>query len=292
MLQEPTVEELRQCVTLESHFKVVHDGDNGEYSSCFAGQQCDKNMFGLQTTIIPKPYNYRIGMITHDSPPTSNGIYTYALLEQAIHHADGSTPMIVEKPTAVLEVKLLKVERGRTDSIYVVKKVWPEEDTITFNDQFYDDYAKVEERLCGHTFKVGDYVRVKSGITCGVKGEIGRIKSPRPSEGYQVDFPSYRGWLADNGELVHAERPAPTEEWVDVTEECTVKLVRRPGDTNYQGYKLLVHHGVNCNILEVGSIVVSLSTYHGEYAVAFEEPYSITQGGFTILHKVITEYPV
>jgi len=277
MLREPTAEELKQCVTLEAHYKVVHDEGGGKYSSCFTGQACDDPRVG----VVYNRLDYRIGTVTHDSKPKSEGIFAYEDYERAVRHADGSALMIVQEPTAVLEVKLLKVEHGRTDSVYVVKKVWPDEDNSTSTTA---DMT---------SFKVGDYVQVKPEITEPAgswadvsPGEIGRVISIGV-KWITIDFPSQDDWSGVPKELELAERPAPTEEWVDVTKECEVKLVDRQSDSGHKGFKITISHK-GLWVIEAGA-TLGFATYLG-YKI--EKYGDCSQGGFIVLKKVITEYPV
>ena len=286
MLSTATAKELVTCIELESHYKVVHDEGGGQYSSCFIGQVCDnlgRDGWGSRYTKL----QYRVSRITYDVSTESNGIHTHATYDKALEHATGDAELTIQKPTAILEVKLLKVEFGDIKAVYVVKKLWPEKVTVVEVDM-----AEMEKRLCGFTFKVGDYVRVKPGVSCNAKeGEVGRISGPRPSEGYHVDFPSYKDWRADNGELVLAERPAPTEKWVDVTKECKLQLDDREELFGYYGYKIMVYHGdLAALILQIGNTVDLGDTVN--YRVDFESEPEFGQGGFKVLHKVITEYPV
>jgi len=290
---------------------VVHDGGNGAYSSCFTGQPVERKVLRVGEKSYQR-LDYHIGLVTVDSNPASRGIYTYDNYPDAVEHADGTHSFIVQRPAAVLEVKLLKVEYGHTNSIYVVKKVWPEEEEIT-STTWVDAVPYTEEYIVvTSTFKVGDYVMVNPDIdepegSWGnvSPGEVGRVTKVK--DFIQVKFPSQEYWQTISEHLVHAERLAPTEEWVDVTKEA--KLNFAPLGDKY--YLCATWNGEFELSFWDGGIHLKLGQ-HPDYRVdgiytpgCENNPHSFYERGtpvtlgrgyalypIKVLHRVITEYPV
>lgn len=108
-------------------YKVVHMDGEGEYSSIFAGQECDT---GIGMSRHPK-LEYRIGVVTV-APGGSLGVHCYGDFEKAKRHAGGNTAYAIQKPGAVLEVEPIKV-MGRPENwgdnvllpaVRPIKEVW------------------------------------------------------------------------------------------------------------------------------------------------------------------------